>query len=188
MASELKSKGLEVVLIDFRENPDLVRRTVKERGYTAPVLLDESGDVTGRVYGVFGPPTVYFVDRRGNLVGRVVGPRGWDSPAGRKFIGELLEANVSPELIAQGDKIYHGAGNCYACHGGNAEGLVGPNLTDAEWIHSKGTLDDIVAQVTHGVTKEESKSGVVMPPRGGSTISDDDVKAVAAYVYSLSHK
>jgi len=54
MASELKGKGLEVVLIDFRENPALVRRTVKERGYTAPVLLDESGDVTGRVYGVFG--------------------------------------------------------------------------------------------------------------------------------------
>jgi len=92
MASELKGKGLEVVLIDFRENPELVRRTVKERGYTAPVLLDESGDVTGRVYGVFGPPTVYFVDRRGNLVGRVVGPRAWDSPAGRKFIDELLEA------------------------------------------------------------------------------------------------
>ena len=56
------------------------------------LLLDESGEVTGRVYGVFGPPTVYFVDRRGNLVGRVVGPRGWDSPAGRKFIDELLDA------------------------------------------------------------------------------------------------
>jgi hypothetical protein len=92
LARELKGKGLEVVLIDFRENAELVRRTVKERGYTAPVLLDESGDVTGRVYGVFGPPTVYFVDRRGHLVGRVVGPRGWDSPAGRKFIEELLEA------------------------------------------------------------------------------------------------
>ena len=39
MASELKGKGLEVVLIDFRENPELVRRTVKERGYTAPVGL-----------------------------------------------------------------------------------------------------------------------------------------------------
>ncbi len=97
-------------------------------------------------------------------------------------------AAASPELIAQGDKIFHGAGNCYACHGSNAQGLVGPNLTDAEWIHSKGTLDDIVAQVMHGVPKEESKSGIVMPPRGGSTISDDDVKAVAAYVYSLSHK
>jgi mono/diheme cytochrome c family protein len=95
---------------------------------------------------------------------------------------------VTPELIAQGDKIFHGPGNCYACHGTNAEGLVGPNLTDAEWIHSKGTYEDIVAQVTKGVPKEESKSGIVMPPRGGSTISDDDVKAVAAYVYSLSHK
>ena len=91
LASELKGKGLELVLINFRENPELVRRTVKERGYTAPVLLDESGDVTGRVYGVFGPPTVYFVDRRGNLVGRLVGTRDWESPAARKFVEQLLD-------------------------------------------------------------------------------------------------
>jgi mono/diheme cytochrome c family protein len=110
------------------------------------------------------------------------------TPAPPPAAGQSQAATVSPELIAQGDKIFHGPGNCYACHGSNAEGLIGPNLTDAEWIHSKGTLDDITAQVIHGVAKEESKSGIVMPPRGGSTISDDDVKAVAAYVYSLSHK
>jgi len=92
MASELKGRGLELILIDFRESPDLVRRTVKERGYTARVLLDESGDTTGHAYGVFGPPTAYFVDRRGNLVGRVVGPRDWGSPAGRKFIEALLDS------------------------------------------------------------------------------------------------
>ena len=88
---DLKARGLEVLLIDFREDPDRVRQTVKERGYTAPVLLDESGDVTGRVYGVFGPPTVYFVDRRGNLVGRLVGARDWESPAARKFVEQLLD-------------------------------------------------------------------------------------------------
>ncbi len=92
IASELKGKGLELLLVDFRESPDLVRRTVRERGYTARVLLDESGDTTGRAYGVFGPPTAYFVDRRGNLIGRVVGPRNWDSPAGRKFLEALLDA------------------------------------------------------------------------------------------------
>jgi mono/diheme cytochrome c family protein len=97
-------------------------------------------------------------------------------------------ASVTPELIAQGDKVFHGPGNCYACHGTNAQGSVGPNLIDAEWIHSKGSYEEIVTQVTNGVPKEESKSGIVMPPRGGSTISDEDVKAVAAYVYSLSHK
>jgi len=90
--TEFKGKGLEVLLIDFRESPDLVRRTVQERGYAAPVLLDESGDLTGRVYGVWGSPTGYFVDRHGQLVGRIPGRRGWDAPAGRKFIQALLEA------------------------------------------------------------------------------------------------
>jgi mono/diheme cytochrome c family protein len=96
--------------------------------------------------------------------------------------------SVSPELVAKGDALFHGSGNCYACHGSKGEGLVGPNLTDAEWIHSKGSYDEIVAQINHGVPKEESKSGIVMPPKGGATLSDDDVKAIAAYVYSLSHK
>jgi mono/diheme cytochrome c family protein len=97
-------------------------------------------------------------------------------------------APYSPELVAKGDALFHSSANCYACHGSKAEGLVGPNLTDAEWIHSKGTYDDIVAQINHGVPKEESKSGIVMPPRGGATLTDDDVKAIAAYVHSLGHK
>jgi mono/diheme cytochrome c family protein len=95
---------------------------------------------------------------------------------------------VTPALIARGDTVYHGSGNCYACHGAKAEGLVGPNLTDAEWIHSKGTYEDIVAQINAGVAKEKSKSGMPMPPKGGATISDEDVNAVAAYVHSLGQK
>ena len=97
-------------------------------------------------------------------------------------------SGVTPELIAQGDKVFHGPGNCYACHGANAQGAVGPNLTDAEWIHSKGTFEEIVAQITNGVPKEKAKSGIPMPPKGGGTIGDEDIRAVAAYVYSLSHK
>jgi mono/diheme cytochrome c family protein len=97
-------------------------------------------------------------------------------------------ASYTPEMVAKGDALFHSSANCYACHGSKAEGLVGPNLTDAEWLHSKGTYDDIVAQIKKGVPKEESKSGIVMPPKGGADLSDDDVKAVAAYVYSLGHK
>jgi mono/diheme cytochrome c family protein len=94
----------------------------------------------------------------------------------------------SSELVAKGDALFHGSANCYACHGSKGEGLVGPNLTDAEWIHSKGSYDEIVAQINHGVPKAESKSGIEMPPKGGATLSDDDVKAIAAYVHSLGHK
>lgn len=83
-----------MLLISFREPPDQVHRVVKERGYMAPVLLDQSGDVTGRVYGVWGPPTVYLVDRAGLLVGRAVGRRPWGTPAGRAFIRALLTSSA----------------------------------------------------------------------------------------------
>src|SRR5688572_16399227 len=95
---------------------------------------------------------------------------------------------ITPAVIARGDSVFHGAGNCYACHGSKGEGLVGPSLIDAEWIHSKGTIEEIAAQVAKGIPKEQSKSGIPMPPKGGSSISDEDVKAVAAYVHSLSQK
>jgi hypothetical protein len=88
---EFRSQGLEVLLIDFRESPDRVRRVVKERGYIAPVLLDESGDVTGRVYGVWGPPTIYLIDRAGRLVGRAIGRRDWSTPVAKNFVRELLK-------------------------------------------------------------------------------------------------
>ena len=58
---------------------------------------------------------------------------------------------------------------CYACHGANAQGAVGPNLTDSEWIHGDGSYDFIVATVTSGIPKEKAKRGVPMPPKGGST-------------------
>jgi hypothetical protein len=85
-----KARGFEVRLIAFREPPDLVRHTVDERRYTAPVLVDESGDTTGRVYGVFGPPIAYLIDRSGNLLGRVVGPRAWNGESARQLIEQLL--------------------------------------------------------------------------------------------------
>ena len=89
---DFKAQGLEVLLIAFRESADDVRRVAAERGYVAPVLLDASGDVTGRLYGVWGPPTVYLVDRNGRLVGRATGPRKWDSPAARTLVRALLAA------------------------------------------------------------------------------------------------
>jgi mono/diheme cytochrome c family protein len=115
-------------------------------------------------------------------------PEKASKSAGASDSSVAAPAGITPELVAQGEKVFHGPGNCYACHGTNGQGAVGPNLTDAEWLHSKGAFEEIVVQVTNGVPKEESKTGVPMPPKGGGSISDDDVKAVAAYVYSLSHK
>ena len=77
--------------MSFRESAETVRKAAQERSYVAPVLLDASGDVTGRLYGVWGPPTAYFIDRKGQLIGRIVGARDWSTPAARTLIQSLVE-------------------------------------------------------------------------------------------------
>jgi hypothetical protein len=89
--TELRARGLEVRLVSFREEAAMVKRTAAERGYTAPVLIDRSGDVTGIGYGVFGPPTAYLIDRQGRLVARMVGERDWTKPAVKSLLLEVLK-------------------------------------------------------------------------------------------------
>lgn len=98
-----------------------------------------------------------------------------------------LPAGVTAEMVTEGNTLFHGAGICFTCHGQNGTGVtgLGPALNDAEWLHNDGSYDAIVAQILKGVTATESKSGVAMPAKGGSAITDDQAKAVAAYVYSL---
>jgi len=97
----------------------------------------------------------------------------------------------SPQQIALGDSIFHGqvaGGTCTACHGQDAKGTaVAPNLTDSQWLNGDGSYDFIVNTVTNGVPKPKEHPAP-MPPKGGAQLTDDQVKAVAAYVYSLSHK
>ena len=92
LATELAPRGLDAVLVSYREDAGHVRRVARERGYTARVLVDATGDTTGRMYGVFGTPTVYVIDREGRLVARGVGPRDWESPAARRLLEGLVGA------------------------------------------------------------------------------------------------
>lgn len=100
-----------------------------------------------------------------------------------------LPSGVTQDMVDKGKAVFTGAGNCYACHGQNAQGMLGPttNLVNHQWLHSDGSYPGIVAYIKKGVTKEESKSGIPMPARGGSNITDEQVNQVAAYVWTLSH-
>jgi mono/diheme cytochrome c family protein len=97
----------------------------------------------------------------------------------------------TPQQVALGDSIFHGlaaGGTCSACHGQDAKGTaVAPDLTDGAWINGDGSYQFIVTTVTNGVPTPKQHPAP-MPPKGGAALSDDQVKAVAAFVYSLSHK
>ena len=64
---------------------------------------------------------------------------------------------------------------------------MAPDLTDQQWINGDGSYDFIVNTITDGVPQPKQHPAP-MPPKGGATLTDDQVKAVAAYEYSLSHK
>lgn len=101
-----------------------------------------------------------------------------------------LPDGVTQEMIAQGQKLFAGQGLCMACHGTDAKGIpnLGADLSDQEWIHSDGSYQGILKSIMDGVASDRSTTGTVMPPKGGSRISAEQLKAVAAYVWSISRK
>ncbi len=97
--------------------------------------------------------------------------------------------DVTDSVILRGKEVYNGPANCAACHGGRGEGTGdGPSLIDDVWLHGSGSYSDIVRQVMHGTPRRQSKTGKPMPMRGWTPIDDEDVRAVAAYVWSLTHR
>ncbi len=101
---------------------------------------------------------------------------------------DSLPPGVTDAMISQGAALFTGAGICAACHGAEAKGIpnLGANLTDEEWSQSDGSYEKILETITNGVTPDKSTTGAAMPPKGGSSLGEDQLKAVAAYVWSLS--
>jgi thiol-disulfide isomerase/thioredoxin len=88
----LHDRGLEIVAVDLQENPEEVRKFVKDNSLTFTVLLDADGAV-GSAWGAQSIPTTYLIDRKGNIIARAVGGREWD---GAEMV-ELFEAVLAAE-------------------------------------------------------------------------------------------
>jgi mono/diheme cytochrome c family protein len=96
-------------------------------------------------------------------------------------------AGPSEELIAQGQQVFNSS-TCRTCHGPTATGTpLAPNLRDSEWINIEQpvTVDKIAQLVRTGVVRPV-RHPAPMPPMGGAQLTNDQLQAVAAYVYSLS--
>ncbi len=108
------------------------------------------------------------------------------STAAAQTVPDSLPPGVTAAMLTEGAALFTGPGTCFACHGQDAKGVpnLGADLTDDEWTHATGgTYEKIIETIMKGA---QGSSGAVMPPKGGSSISDEQVKAVAAYVWSLS--
>ena len=69
------------------------------------------------------------------------------------------------------------AKTCAPCHGAQAQGLIGPNLTDDRWIHG-GQVEQIFQSVAKGWPAKG------MPP-WGRVVKPEELSALVSYVRSL---
>lgn len=101
---------------------------------------------------------------------------------------DSLPEGVTAEMIAQGGAVFRDQGLCFTCHGQDATGgPLAPDLTDTEWLNvTEGTYEEITQVVRTGVPQPREHAAP-MPPMGGASLTDEQVQAVAAYVWSLSH-
>jgi glucose/arabinose dehydrogenase/mono/diheme cytochrome c family protein len=160
-----------------------------------------SDDVGGRIYRI-----VYRggTEAGGNITpcpaaaspaGEVVGananpPEGTHPNAGRESGRVAVPQGATRDMVALGDKIYHGqlgGATCTGCHGEDASGTsLGPGLTSGKWLWSDGSYPAIAKTITDGVPQPKLYRAP-MPPMGGAVLTADQVNALAAYLWSLSH-
>jgi mono/diheme cytochrome c family protein len=98
-----------------------------------------------------------------------------------------LPEGVTAAMVSEGEAVYTGAGICFTCHlEGGVGGPLAPNLTDDEWLNIDGSYESIVENIITGVPEPKEYPGLMLP-KGGTAITDEQVRAAAAYVWTLSN-
>jgi glucose/arabinose dehydrogenase/mono/diheme cytochrome c family protein len=158
-----------------------------------------SDDVRGRIYRVIysgGPFDVSKITACPSLTagaGEVVSANAGPPEGTRPNAGKTaaLPKGATPEMIALGKRIYSGklgGAPCSGCHGDAGQGsALGPVLNGKTWLWSDGGVGGIGKTITEGVAQPKNYRAP-MPPFGGAQLTPDQVKALAAYVWTLSHK
>src|SRR5580704_14751555 len=118
-------------------------------------------------------------------------PEGTHPDAGAATTRKLpVPQGATAAMVALGDRIYHGqvgGASCTGCHGSDAAGSpLGPNLTSKKWLWSNGSYAGILKTIKDGVPNPKEYCSP-MPPLGGAQLTSDQLAAVAAYVWALSH-
>ena len=97
------------------------------------------------------------------------------APAFEADAATLQRFVADPAMAAEGAATYKTV--CAACHGNEGQGLIGPNLTDAYWLHG-GSAVEVFTVISKGVPDKG------MPPWEAS-LSPEQRAQLVAFIHSL---
>jgi glucose/arabinose dehydrogenase/mono/diheme cytochrome c family protein len=114
-----------------------------------------------------------------------------DAGAAARTASLPVPAGATKQMVALGERIFLGqvgGATCTGCHGADAKGTpLGPDLTDTQWLWGDGSFASIAKTITNGVPQPKQYRSP-MPPMGGAQLTPDQVSALAAYIWALSHR
>ena len=90
---KFKDGDFAMVTINLQESASEVKAFFKIFNLTFTALLDSTGEV-GTSFGIRAIPTTYILDKTGRIIGRVNGPREWDSKAAIALFENLIEIDA----------------------------------------------------------------------------------------------
>jgi cytochrome c oxidase cbb3-type subunit III len=96
--------------------------------------------------------------------------RSLAAPVSEDSLGKLMS---DAALMSDAQALF--GSRCGPCHGDRAQGVIGPNLTDAAWLHGKGSLTDIFGVINDGVPAKGM-------PAWSKQLSPIEVRKLAAFV------
>jgi glucose/arabinose dehydrogenase/mono/diheme cytochrome c family protein len=118
-------------------------------------------------------------------------PEGTHPNAGAAANNLPVPEGATRDMVALGERIYRGqvgGAACTGCHGDSGQGTpLGPDLTGKKWLWGDGSYAGIKKTITEGVA-EPKQYRSPMPPMGGAQLTPDQVSALAAYVWAISHR
>ena len=67
-----------MVTVNIKETASQVKNFFEEYNLTFTALMDTTGEVSTE-FGLRAIPTTFILDKSGQILGRIAGPREWDS-------------------------------------------------------------------------------------------------------------
>lgn len=127
------------------------------------------------IYHVFGVGQLQYDEYKTEVAQADIAKKEYLSKSANRVDENTVKLVADPAVLASGKAIF--SQTCAPCHGANAEGNVGPNLTDEYWLHG-GKINDLFKTIKYGVAAKGM-------PTWEKQLSPKQIADVANYIESL---
>jgi cytochrome c oxidase cbb3-type subunit 3 len=127
------------------------------------------------VYHVFDIGQLQDAEYNTEVAQAEVAKKIYLSKAANRVDENTVKLVTDPAVLAEGKTTFKQT--CAPCHGENAQGVVGPNLTDEYWLHGS-KINDIFKTIKYGVQAKGM-------PNWEKQLSPKQIADVSNYILSL---